>query len=86
MLTSSPSGVFPMIYRLPSDEMLHCDDHYRIEGGYGEPSKWMFKTKILPNDCRIASDNVSSMYTNHFYDQGNKIKSNSLLFFYFSII
>jgi len=72
MLTSSPNGVFPMIYRLPSDEMLHCHDHYRIEGGYGEPSKWIFKTKILPTDCRLISDNVASIYTNYFYDQVNK--------------
>jgi hypothetical protein len=61
-----------MIYRLPSDEMLHCHDHYRIEGGYGEPSKWIFKTKILPTDCRLISDNVASIYTNYFYDQVNK--------------
>ena len=69
MLTSSPSGVFPMIYRLPSDEMLDCNDHYRIEGGYGESSKWILKTKINSEDCRISCDNIASIYTNHFYEQ-----------------
>jgi hypothetical protein len=72
MLTASPNGVFPMIYRLAADEMLHYNDHYRIEGGYGEPSKWIFKTKILPNDCHITCDNISSIYTHHFYDQVDK--------------
>jgi hypothetical protein len=71
MFNSSPGGVFPMIYSLPSDEMLHHNDHYHIEGGYGEPSQWIFKTKILPNDCRIISDNVLSIYSNYFYDQVN---------------
>jgi hypothetical protein len=72
MLNSSPSGVFPMIYRLPSNEMLHSNDRYRVEGGYGEPSQWIFKTKILPTDCRIVSDNIAFLYTNYFYDQVNK--------------
>ncbi|CAF1223073.1 unnamed protein product [Rotaria sordida] len=69
MLTSSPGGVFPMIYRLPSNEMLNGTDHYRIEGGYGEPSQWHFQTKILPNDCRLISDNVVFIYSNDFYEQ-----------------
>jgi hypothetical protein len=88
MFISSPNGVFPMIYRLPPDEMLHNDDHYRIEGGYGEPSKWQFKTKILPTDYRITSDNVASIYTNHFYDQvgSNRIQKLFLsLKFFFKI-
>jgi hypothetical protein len=72
MLTSSPNGVFPMIFRLPHDEISHLDDHYRTEGGYGESSKWILKTKIYADDCRITSDNVASIYTNHFYEQVNK--------------
>jgi hypothetical protein len=73
MLTLSPGGVFPMIYRLPSNEMLPCNDHYRIEGGYGEPSQWILQTKISSIDCRVTSDNVASLYSNHFYDQVNLI-------------
>ncbi|CAF4768592.1 unnamed protein product, partial [Rotaria sp. Silwood1] len=69
MLTSSPGGVFPMIYRLSSNEMLHGTDHYRIEGGYGEPSQWNFQTKILSNDCCLISDNIASIYSNDFYEQ-----------------
>ncbi|UJR08987.1 hypothetical protein I4U23_013237 [Adineta vaga] len=69
MLISSPSGVFPMIYCLPSDDMLHEKDRYRIEGGYDEPSQWIFKTKILPSDCQTTSENIASIYTNYFYDQ-----------------
>ncbi len=72
MFSSSPNGVFPMIFRLPSDETLHLNDQYRIEGGYGESSKWILKTKIYADDCRITSDNVASIYTNHFYDQVNR--------------
>jgi hypothetical protein len=74
MFNSSPGGVFPMIYSLPSDEMLHCHDHYRTEGGYGEPSQWIFKTKILPTDCRITSDDVFPIYSNFFYDQVKSTK------------
>ena len=73
MLNSSPNGVFPMIYRLPSDDMLHEKDRYRIEGSYSEPSQWIFKTKILPSDCQIVSENIASLYTNYFYDQVNLI-------------
>ncbi|CAF4043900.1 unnamed protein product [Rotaria sp. Silwood2] len=69
MLTSSPGGVFPMIYRLPSNEMLYGTDHYRVEGGYGEPSQWNFQTKILPIDCYLTSDNIASIYSNDFYEQ-----------------
>ncbi|CAF1244675.1 unnamed protein product [Adineta ricciae] len=69
MLTSSPGGVFPMIYRIPSDDVLHEQDRYRVEGGYGEPSQWIFKTKILSNDCRITSENIALLYMNYFYDQ-----------------
>ncbi|CAF0750967.1 unnamed protein product [Adineta steineri] len=69
MLNESPNGVFPMIYRLPSNDMLYSKDRYRVEGGYDEPSQWIFKTKILRTDCRIVSDNIASIYTNYFYDQ-----------------
>ena len=69
MFSSSPNGVYPMIFRLPSDEISHLKDHYRIEGGYGESSSWMLKTKINPDDCRIMCANVASIYTNHFYEQ-----------------
>lgn len=64
MLAYTPNGVFPMIYRLQS-----TSDGYRIEGGYGEPSEWRLKTKIHPEDCQLTSDNIASIYTNHFYDQ-----------------
>lgn len=76
MLTSSPNGVFPMIYRLPDDEDgdSRCDG-YRVEGGYVEPSRWALKTKIDPDDCLIQSDNVASTYTNHFYNQVSTTES-----------
>jgi hypothetical protein len=69
MLTSSPGTILPMVYRFPSDEMLQYNDHYRIEGGYDEPSQWIIQTKIAPVECRITSDNVASIYLNYFYDQ-----------------
>lgn len=69
MLSSLPGGVFPMVYSLPEDDPLHAKDRYRIEGGYGEPSQWIFKTKILPNDCQITAENIASIYTNYFYGQ-----------------
>ncbi|CAF4870237.1 unnamed protein product, partial [Rotaria sp. Silwood1] len=69
MLTSSPSSIFSMVYRFPSNEMLNYKDSYRIEGGYDEPSQWIIQTKIAPVECRIISDNVASIYSNHFYDQ-----------------
>jgi hypothetical protein len=68
-----------MVYRFPSNEMLHYNDHYRIEGGYDEASQWIIQTKIAPVDCRIISDNVSSIYSNYFYDQ---VKQNSNRFFF----
>lgn len=60
-----------MVYRLPSNDTLQCQDRYRIEGGYDEPSQWIIQTKIAPVECRIVSDNVASIYSNYFYDQVN---------------
>ena len=71
MFTLSPNGVYPMIYRLPSDEMLHHNDYYRVEGGYDEPSQWIFKTKIPSTDCILILDNVASIYSDSFYGQVN---------------
>ncbi|CAF1662431.1 unnamed protein product [Adineta ricciae] len=69
MLTSSPTCVFPMVYRFPSNEMLQYSDCHRIEGGYDDPSQWIIQTKIPPVDCRVMSDNVAAIYSNYFYDQ-----------------
>lgn len=76
MFTSSPSALYPMIFRLPSEELLHYHDPYRIEGGYDQPSQWIIQTKIAPVECRIISDNVASIYANYFYDQ---VKPNSFV-------
>ena len=86
MLTSSPGGVFPMIYRIPSDDVLHEQDRYRVEGGYGEPSQWIFKTKILLSDCRITSENIASLYMNYFYDQVNLIIDHFLILIFRCIL
>ncbi|CAF3643077.1 unnamed protein product [Rotaria socialis] len=69
MLTSTPGGVFPMIYCFPDNEKIRFNDRYRIEGGYGEPSQWSIQTKILPSECCLISENISSIYLNDFYDQ-----------------
>lgn len=69
MLNSSPGGVFPMIYRLPADELAYGPDRYRIEGDYGEPSQWIFRTKIQPEECRLVTENIASIYSTYFYDQ-----------------
>ncbi|CAF2070223.1 unnamed protein product [Rotaria magnacalcarata] len=69
MLTSSPTSILPMVYRFPSNEMLHYKDPYHMEGGYDEPSQWIIQTKIAPVECRVTSDNVASIYSNYFYDQ-----------------
>lgn len=70
MLTSTPNGVFPMIYRLPIDEFSRSDeDGYRVEGGYNEPSQWQLKTKIDSHDCTIQSDNIAFIYTHYFQNQ-----------------
>lgn len=69
MLTSSPAGTLPMIYRLPSNEMLQCSDRHRIEGGYDELSRWIIQSKIPPVDCQIMSDDIAAIYSNYFYDQ-----------------
>lgn len=69
-----------MVYRFPSNDMLQASDHFRIEGGYDDPSQWIIQTKIAPVECRIQSDNVASIYANYFYDQ---VKSNVLVFLSF---
>ena len=71
MFTLSPNGVYPMIYDLPPNERSYHTDHYRIEGGYEEPSRWIFKTKIPLTDCVLISDNVASTYSDSFYEQVN---------------
>lgn len=93
MLTSSTGCILPMIYRFPSNEMLEYNDHYRIEGGYNDPTQWIIQTKIAPVECRIQSDNVASIYSNYFYDQVRERKKNNsevfvftYCFFCFSII
>lgn len=62
-----------MIYRLPANESIHFNDHYRVEGGYGEPSQWNIQTKILSSDCNLINGNVASIYANDFYDQVNPL-------------
>ena len=64
MLTSTINGPFDMIYHRSS-----MNDGYRIEGGYGEATEWRMQTKIPNRDCQLISDNIASIYTNHFYEQ-----------------
>lgn len=86
MLTSSTGCILPMIYRFPSNEMLEYNDHYRIEGGYDDPTQWIIQTKIAPVECRIQSDNVASIYSNYFYDQVREREKKTTVKFLFSHI